>query len=118
MRRFFTGVLVLLMAAGMLMAFTGCGNADPELVGTWGWDVDNNVQYVFNADGTGNRGGFVEANWNQSFNWLISSTDILVLTFHSADVGNEMMDFTISDNTLNLVRRDDPAQNFNYIRMP
>lgn len=121
MRKFLASILVVLMAASMLVAFTGCSNSSSlELTGTWGWDIDNNVVYVFHADGTGHRGGdnqFVDQSWNQSFTWSVNSSDVLILNFSAADIGNERWDATITDGTLNLVLRSDRTQNFNYIRL-
>ncbi|MCL2531039.1 MAG: DUF5640 domain-containing protein [Oscillospiraceae bacterium] len=120
MRKLFTGVLALLMAASMLLAFTGCGGSNLDLVGTWAWNADSNVVYVFNADGTGHRGGtsqFVDPSWNQSFTWSVNNNDVLLLNFSAADIGNERWDATITDDILNLVLRSDRTQDFSYIRV-
>ncbi|MCL2195406.1 MAG: hypothetical protein FWB76_05585 [Oscillospiraceae bacterium] len=124
MRKIFTLALALLMAAGMLLAFTGCGSplSNHELVGTWIWDADTNVHYVFNGDGTGNRGGnspYVTPSWIQAFDWSVNESEV-VLHFPNIEPGyvnRETHIFTITGNILNLVRRDNPAENFNYIRL-
>jgi len=119
MRKLLTGVLVLLMAAGMLVVFTACGG-DHELVGIWTWDIDSSVHYVFNADGTGNRGGDsqnIHPSWIQDFRWSIHDDDMLLLRFAEDDIGNELWEMSVSGNVLNLVMYSNRAQNFNYIRV-
>jgi len=89
-------------------------DAEPNaIVGIWAWDALQTWVYVFNADGTGIRGG------NILFNWAIAG-NILTLCLTPSEnncATSEEWYFTITGNQLELTSRDDEFS-YTYIRMP
>ena len=84
----------------LLIVFTGCAArtlyVDPALVGTWHWTNSVGWTYVFNEDGTGQRGETVIHH----FTW---GTDAGVLVLdHGAGYVNDEFIFSLSGNILQL----------------
>jgi len=93
--------LVLIAALFVVLLFTACsgiGDADPNLVGTWLYDVDTRFVYTLNADGTGTRGtaeNFEEIEWGVSGNELRINRQGNV---PEGEIANERWYFTITDS--------------------
>ena len=105
--------LVLLLLAGAL-AITGCGaNRDRALVGTWIWDGDPEFVYIFNANGTGERGF---PGHETTFTWT-TSDNILNFRFTntSADYARRW-DYTINGSILTIDSHT-TQETFSYIRI-
>ncbi|MCL2855768.1 MAG: hypothetical protein FWE21_09165 [Defluviitaleaceae bacterium] len=120
MRKFVLPVIMLVFGLALL---TGCGDrpvpvtADNPLIGTWDFPGIPGF-YVFNADGTGNRGLGLDF-----FDWWTDG-DLLAMNMtsgyaHSGRyINNERWTFTLSDNdnTLRINSRQDRNLSFTYTR--
>ena len=112
----------------MLLAavFVGCGAlgiggshvtavpsqpGDHPLVGTWVWTTTDTYLYIFNADGSGSRGG---APVIQQFTWQVNDTaGHLDLT-----IGNntELWYKSIENDVLTINSRQISAMRYSYVR--
>ena len=101
---------LLVLVAGLLSA---CGGEehDEALFGTWIWDGNVSYTYIFNEDGTGQRG---DADI-QEFSWS-TSDDELTLDF-GRGILNDSWTYTITDYALNLTRRGGAGESFDYFRV-
>ena len=90
----------LFFIAALLLFAAGCQAqslyVDMSLVGTWHWTQNVGWTYVFNADGTGQRG---DAEVHR-FTW--GTVDGLLVLDHGAGFVNDEMTFGISGNMLQL----------------
>jgi len=124
MRKILAGVLVLLMAAGMLVVFTGCGgNGDPvdhPIVGSWDWE--GAAYYLFNADGTGTRDANSMFEPAHPIFWSASEGTLYICTTpnicnNAADCPMpELWNYTIVGNTLTIASQQVPGLEFAYTR--
>ncbi|MCL2235001.1 MAG: hypothetical protein FWB98_00995 [Defluviitaleaceae bacterium] len=121
MRKFVLPALLLVFG---LAIFTGCGDrpvpvtADNPLIGTWDWPGLPGF-YVFNADGTGNRGnGMDHFDWWTDGNLLAMNMTSGVTRDTRGVINNERWDFTLTDNgnTLRIDSRQERGMNFTYTR--
>ncbi|MCL2446930.1 MAG: DUF5640 domain-containing protein [Oscillospiraceae bacterium] len=116
-------ILALAMAAFMGIAFAGCGSADVSdhaLVGTWTWNTNAAFTYVFNADGTGVRGG--AGMPRQGFSWSIPGNGRLNIDIDRADVVQgtrraERWDYSIAGNVVTIESRQESGVRFSYTRV-
>lgn len=100
---------VLLFAA--LSACDSGDNIDEALVGEWLRESTYNWTYIFNEDGTGERGA-VEI---QTFTWSVIRDDRVLLDF--AGFRNQTWYYTIDGPTLNMIHRGNESENINYFRV-
>ena len=121
MKRLFMLIGVLALLVGGL-ALTACGGnsgeQDARLVGTWEWEFLDEWRYVFNGDGTGDRG--MPGIETETFSW---STDGDTLTIRrdsvpSGEIRNERWTYTISGTRLTIHSQDDASILYNYNRRP
>jgi|GEM_PF-1208607 len=131
MRKFLAGVLVLLMAAGMLVVFTGCGNNDDPiinedpvinpLVGTWAWM--GRPYYVFNEDGTGTRDASSVFEAAHPLAWTTESGTLTIcITPSYCDsvedcVLPELWSYTIVGDSLTITSQQEAGMTFTYTRV-
>ena len=112
-------VTIVLLVSISVLALSGCsGQQDEALVGTWTWDMDASYRYVFNSDGTGDRG------WPgiliQTFTWSTSGSQLRINLDENPGRGyirNERWNFNISGDVLNIDSRQ-TNDAFSYIRVP
>jgi len=86
------------------------------LTGTWAWDEDNSFIYIFNADGTGQR-GFPLAMEN--FTWSTNGTRLnidLLGELSLFALRNERWTFSINGDVLTLESLQVDGMVFNYIK--
>jgi hypothetical protein len=99
--------------SSMLTIFgTGGGNIDEERVGEWLFEGTADWTYIFNADGTGERGA-VEI---QTFTWSVRNNDRIELNF-GAGFQNQSWNYTITGETLHMTNRGGDRESFNYFRV-
>jgi hypothetical protein len=117
-------ILALALAAFMGVAFAGCGGgadvSEHALVGTWAWNTNAGFTYVFNADGTGVRGG--AGMPRQGFSWSIPSDGRLNIDIDRADVVQgtrraERWDYSITNNVVTIESRQESGVRFSYTRV-
>jgi hypothetical protein len=101
----------------VVFAFTACGASgqDENLVGTWRWVADGAYTYVFNYDGTGER-GFAETN--QTFTWATDG-DRLEISRDQAmrrEIQDETWTFFFFFYTLHMVNTKQEGVEFTYER--
>ncbi|MCL2285206.1 MAG: S41 family peptidase [Firmicutes bacterium] len=87
------------------------------IAGTWTWDDDDSFIYIFNADGTGER-GFPRSMI--SFNWFTTGTELRIDRHGYLAAGvirNELWIFTINGDVLTLVSRQEAGWAFSYNRV-
>jgi len=105
MKKLLTVVALLIFALGAL-ALTACSSAqDEELVGTWRFEGDGSVTYVFDADGTGSRN---TTGRRETFTWSTSG-DRLNVNRDTRDsyLRNERWNYTITDYALTIDSRQE-----------
>jgi len=88
------------------------------LIGAWVWIADNNFTYIFNPDGTGER-GFAELSV-ETFTWQARgmSLDITRTDHVPTDAPrHERYSFTIAHDTLTIVSRQFAGRVFSFVRM-
>ncbi|MCL2401214.1 MAG: hypothetical protein FWC90_01080 [Oscillospiraceae bacterium] len=103
-------LFVLLFAA--LIACGGSGDIDEALVGEWLFEGTADWTYIFNADGSGERGA-VEI---QTFTWSVRNNDRIEFNF-GAGFQNQTWDYTITGDTLHMANRGGERESFNYFRI-
>lgn len=133
MRKFVLPVLMLVLG---LFVFAACGSDSPQdvaddnpLIGTWTWPLMPEWRYVFNADGTGNRG--VPGILLEQFDWWTVGNDHLRLNLTGGYEAaleevlaagydylelEESWTFTISGNNLTIESRQIPGAVLTYTR--
>ena len=87
------------------------------LVGTWTWDVYSGYRYVFNSDGTGNRGIFGE--YLMEFTWSAEGNQLnidIVGYLPANTIRNERWYFVIVGNVLTIESAQIEDMVFNYNR--
>ena len=87
------------------------------IVGTWAWDDDDGYIYIFNADGTGQR-GFPRRM--DSFNWFTAGTELRIDRHGHLPAGvirHELWTFTINGDILTLASRQEASLVFSYNRV-
>jgi len=111
--------LISISALMIMLVFglTGCmGLASQDLsghalVGVWNWDDNTLWQYIFNDDGTGERGlpdSLQSFNWSDQGDGHIRINAILFL--------NEEWNYSINDNILTLDSRQTAGLTYHYRR--
>lgn len=102
MKKFFASVVLPLV----FFALTACGGGQDEaLFGEWLWNADGAYIYVFNYDGTGER-GFPETR--ETFTWNTNG-DRLNISRDRAfrrEIRNESWTFEIADSVLTIENRN------------
>lgn len=111
MRKFAVICLFVLLFAA-LVACGGSGNIDEALVGEWLFEGTADWTYIFNEDGSGERGS-VEI---QTFTWSVRNNDRIELNF-GAGFQNQTWDYTITGDTLHMANRGGERESFNYFRV-
>ncbi|MCL2521527.1 MAG: DUF5640 domain-containing protein [Erysipelotrichales bacterium] len=108
------GIIILIFGIFLL---TGCnaGEINQDFVGTWEWLHGPEWRYVFNADGTGNRG--VPGD-TETFSWSTNNDRININRNQAAsgEIRNERWSFIISGNSLTLNSLQEAGLSFSYIR--
>jgi len=109
------GVLALLIG-GLSLTACGGGEQDPAVVGTWEWDMMPEWRYVFNEDGTGDRG--VPGIETETFTWSTNGDrlDIRRDQAPSGEIRNERWTYRISGTSLALDSQQDSTLSFTYNR--
>lgn len=103
MRKYLVFVAAIAMVAGVML-LTGCNRRDPDLVGTWAWELDASFTTTFNDNGTGTH----SVDWTgygTRFDWRTSSSNIYwdypghdrVYTPYS--ISGDVLTFTMGDGT-------------------
>ena len=104
----------------VLFGLTACFGGDVsehELVGTWGWEGDQNWRYVFNPDGTGTRG---DTSFTEGFRWSIPGDGRLRIDRNSAprdERRREEWNYTIANNRLTIESRQEAGLSFSYLKI-
>ena len=103
-------MLLTILAA---MSLAGCNEQlfiDPAFVGTWNWTSNVEWTYVFNADGTGQRG---DAAHVQSFSW--GTRDGVLILNHGQGFVNDELVYTFDGNVLNLTDHNGSFDYFKFV---
>jgi hypothetical protein len=104
----------------MLGLVTGCGerqdgvHRDDRLVGVWVWDINADYSYIFNNDGTGERGG-AGLHPLQEFVWSVTEENYLTLNFGEEFI-DDVWEYSINDYVLSLTNRSD-GRFFEYFKV-
>jgi len=108
-KKVLAGVLAVMMLASVAV-FVGCGGRDVSehaLADTeWAWNDSPSYLYVFNADGTGVRGGGMFPQ--ETFTWTIPNDGRVNIRLDNAAQGvirNQQWNYTIAGNSLTLDSR-------------
>jgi len=117
-------VRAVLEAMGYDVDWDGANNAvlvtmpdqAATLVGTWEWEYFYDWRYVFNADGTGDRG--IPGVETETFTWSVSGSRLYInRDFAPVDeIQNEIWTFLIDNNRLALLSQQVHEMMFNYFR--
>ena len=114
MKKIATFLMLILLLATVAM-ITGCGGGeqDEALVGTWAWDLEASYIYVFNEDGTGERGfpGHMTA-----FTWNTNGSRLNFTFPGSSENYARRWTYTISGNILTLDSQQ-TDEIYSYIRV-
>ncbi|MCL2593309.1 MAG: hypothetical protein FWD82_08085 [Defluviitaleaceae bacterium] len=107
--------ILLLLLLALAIFLTGCGRdelyQDPAFVGTWHWEGNVQWTYVFNEDGTGQRG---DAQI-QSFRWGTRNNTLIIDTSSHGRLFRETHDYTFEED--NLITLDDGGMMaYTYLR--
>jgi len=93
----------------------GTGEVIPELVGTWEWPTYPDWRYVFNADGTGNRGvvGVLE-----TFTWSVDGNTLHIDRDAAArdEIKYERWTMILSGDDLDISSQQEDGLRFQYVR--
>ena len=114
-------VFKLLGLCALLLGLTACGTAlqppreaidsgpdtptASDLIGTWEWDQNSGYVYVFNEDGTGERGF---APFRRSFQWEIVGGELRIR--------RERWQVTLVDDVLTITSLQVANMEYHYIR--
>jgi len=88
------------------------------IVGTWVWDYDADYIYIFNSDGTGQRGFIVDGDIDV-FTWEVVGAQLhinLIGDILEGMIRNQVWNFTLADNVLTLESAQIEDVVFSYIR--
>lgn len=102
-----------LFVVGMFM-LTGCDSQDLEghdLVGIWVWEGDFSWRWIFNDDGTGQRG---IVGQRENFTWSARGDNGFRVNVQGYRAENWTFSF---DGYLLTIDRRSPAENFSYYRL-
>jgi hypothetical protein len=116
-KKFFVVLFSFIFLIGLV---TGCGERqdgdlrDDRLVGVWVWDINADYSYMFNNDGTGERGG-AGLHPLQEFVWSVTEDYYLTLDF-GAGYMDDVWEYSINDYVLSLTNRSD-GRFFEYFKV-
>ena len=92
-----------------------------DLFGTWGWDFNTHWRYVFNADGTGNRG--IDAALEE-FTWSLEGDQLSITitseggsTLKGGGIIEESWTIIFGYHFIGLVSNQFPELGWSYIRL-
>jgi len=112
------GLTVVMLCS--LVVLVGCGSqdlSDHELVGEWAWDEAADFLYIFNEDGTGERGF---SGLRETFTWSIPGDGRVRIRRDVAERGyirNEQWDYTLVGDVFTISSRQVADMTFSYIRV-
>ena len=102
----------------LVVTLAGCAaEYDEALVGEWNWSADGAYTYLFNYDGTGER-GFPETR--DPFTWSTRGTRLNIIRESPmrGEISDEIWEFEIYEYNLVIVNANHPPLNETHIYFP
>ncbi|MCL1991168.1 MAG: hypothetical protein FWG67_09805 [Defluviitaleaceae bacterium] len=117
MKKLLASLVILVVAITMMVACNSEEGINPDdLVGTWAWEEFTEWTYIFNADGTGSRGGGFEDVFD--IEWRIVGDELHIeCSVARFGVYSERWEMSIDQDALTLISLQDEAhEGFTYLR--